>query len=93
MSNLSDYSEIGLTFQGVYSNIVTYKRNNVVTHDAKTYVCTALTSIGSTPGVGADWSVLAESSTITTANTGTGTDPTNFVLSAVGGTITLDKGL
>jgi hypothetical protein len=92
MSNLSDFSKAGLTFQGVYGPAVTYKRNNVVTYESKTYVCIVASSVGSTPGVGGDWGVLAESATISTTTTGAGTNPANFVLEASGGSITLNRG-
>lgn len=93
MSNLSDFSKTGLTFQGVYSSVVPYKLNNVVTYDSKSWVCVVASSLDSTPSdVSTDWDILAESATISTATTGTGTDPSNFVLEVVNGVVTLNRG-
>lgn len=90
--NLSDIVSSGMRYVGDYDNNIIYRKSDVVAYQSKSYVCKVNSSQGVLPTNITNWGILADSATVSVNNTGSGTDPANFVLQVSGNTITLYKG-
>src|ERR1700733_1257879 len=62
----------GLSFQGAYAAGSTYALNDVVTYQGSSFVSLTGGNRGNTPGVAAQWSVLAQGGTGSGTGSGTG---------------------
>ena len=62
----------GLSFQGAFAAGSTYALNDVVTYQGSSFVSLTGGNRGNTPGVAAQWSVLAQGGTGTGSGSGTG---------------------
>ena len=91
MSNLRQFKSIGLASRGAYSSSATYYIDDVVTYSGTTYVCIANGTLNMVPTNASYWSVVTAPGPVAVANTGTGTNPATFTLSASGNTVTFTR--
>ncbi len=90
MSTLSQF-KANVSYKGTYAGGTTYYLNDIVTDGVKSYICKVATSVGVAVSNTTNWGVMVDSGVVSVANTGTGTNPSTFTLSASGSTVTLNR--
>jgi hypothetical protein len=91
MSDLKQFRAMQ-TYLGAYANGTTYYTGDIVTYtDLKVYTCKVAGSVGVLPTNTTNWGLLANTTAVNVAVTGTGTNPATFTLTFSDNTITLNK--
>ena len=91
MSDIRQFIKKGLINNGTYVADKVYYTNDIVTFEENTYVCLVDKTVGILPTVTTNWELLKGKLKLTTAVSGTGTDPSKFTLSLADGVLTLNK--